>query len=235
MDTYTCEHCHQPFESYPRYKSDGRKRPRFCSTECRLAGMRETRECPTCGKSFTVRKSAPNVYCSRSCAARSERIEKVCPACGKTFTVSPSHAGRLYCSRACLSRARRVTYTCEVCGKVREVPASATEKRFCSDECRLSWFASHFTGENSPHWKGGEYPYYGPNWRQQRNKARHRDGHRCRICGKHRDELPEELSVHHVVPFRQFGLDRYREANALANLLTVCRTCHLAIERQGVP
>jgi DEAD/DEAH box helicase domain-containing protein len=74
----------------------------------------------------------------------------------------------------------------------------------------------------------------GTNWEQQRNRARARDGHRCRHCGL--PERPERAhDVHHVQPFRTFGYVRgknehYLEANRLANLVTLCRSCHRRVE-----
>jgi DEAD/DEAH box helicase domain-containing protein len=74
----------------------------------------------------------------------------------------------------------------------------------------------------------------GPNWEQQRNRARTRDGYRCRHCG-----LPERAErahdVHHIQPFRTFGYIRgknnhYLEANQLTNLVTLCRSCHRRVE-----
>ena len=74
----------------------------------------------------------------------------------------------------------------------------------------------------------------GPNWEQQRNGARARDGHRCLHCGV--PERPDRAhDVHHVQPFRTFGYvrgenDRYLEANRLENLVTLCRSCHQQVE-----
>jgi DEAD/DEAH box helicase domain-containing protein len=74
----------------------------------------------------------------------------------------------------------------------------------------------------------------GPNWDQQRNRARARDGRCCRHCG-----VPERSDrahdVHHIQPFRTFGYirgknDRYLEANRLKNLVTLCRSCHRRVE-----
>ncbi|NOZ48565.1 MAG: DEAD/DEAH box helicase [Chloroflexi bacterium] len=76
---------------------------------------------------------------------------------------------------------------------------------------------------------------YGPNWPQQRNRARVRDGNRCTQCG--RPESPHrQHDVHHIRPFRSFGHvpgqnEAYLAANQLANLRTLCRTCHQRIER----
>ena len=40
-----------------------------------------------------------------------------------------------------------------------------------------------------------------------------------------RAELGRSLDVHHIIPFRRFAGD-WRAANDLANLLTLCPTCH---------
>ena len=75
---------------------------------------------------------------------------------------------------------------------------------------------------------------YGPNWREQRNRARARDGYRCTRCGA--PEPPDrQHDVHHLRPFREFGYvpgqnEAYLEANALENLITLCRRCHRAVE-----
>ncbi len=76
---------------------------------------------------------------------------------------------------------------------------------------------------------------YGPNWPGQRDLARARDGFRCTQCGA--AERPHrQHDVHHVRPFRSFGYlpgvnDFYLAANELANLRTLCRTCHQRIEQ----
>ena len=90
---------------------------------------------------------------------------------------------------------------------------------------------------------------YGPNWEQQRNAARARDGYQCRQCGK--PELPapggggsrfanggeggRQHDVHHHLPFRTFGYlpgvnENYKQANALDNLITLCAACHQRAE-----
>jgi 5-methylcytosine-specific restriction endonuclease McrA len=88
----------------------------------------------------------------------------------------------------------------------------------------LAWFSSHFCGENSPHWRGGSVGYYGPNWDKQRKAANQRDNFTCQFCGK--KKTTRYLDAAHVVPFRHFGLQRYKKANRLSNLVTLCRSCH---------
>jgi len=67
---------------------------------------------------------------------------------------------------------------------------------------------------------------YGPNWPTQRNRARARDGYRCQVCGT--PEQGRQHDVHHKTPFRTF--DSYEQANQLANLITLCRSCHRRAE-----
>ncbi|MCB0078071.1 MAG: DEAD/DEAH box helicase [Anaerolineales bacterium] len=72
---------------------------------------------------------------------------------------------------------------------------------------------------------------YGPNWRQQRDLARQREGFRCADCRIAEADLGRELDIHHLIPFREFGYvaglnDGYLAANELSNLLALCPTCH---------
>jgi len=74
----------------------------------------------------------------------------------------------------------------------------------------------------------------GPNWEDQRRRARDRDGRLCRHCGA--PERPDRThDVHHLEPFASFGYvrgqsDAYLEANRLENLVTLCRSCHQRVE-----
>jgi DEAD/DEAH box helicase domain-containing protein len=75
---------------------------------------------------------------------------------------------------------------------------------------------------------------YGPNWPEQRDKARARDGYRCTRCQAPERE-GQQHDVHHLRPFREFGYmpghnEAYLEANRLDNLATLCRSCHRAVE-----
>lgn len=79
-------------------------------------------------------------------------------------------------------------------------------------------------GENNPNWKGGSISYYGPNWQSQRRKILERDNHICQRCGA--PENGREHDIHHIIPFRKFGLENYKEANKLNNLETLCIHCH---------
>lgn len=46
---------------------------------------------------------------------------------------------------------------CEWCKKEQSVtPTRAKKYRFCSYACRGQWRTAHWSGENNPHWQGGE-------------------------------------------------------------------------------
>ncbi|WP_106497166.1 HNH endonuclease [Lentibacillus sp. Marseille-P4043] len=84
----------------------------------------------------------------------------------------------------------------------------------------------NFVPENNLAWQGGDIDYYGPNWRSQRKKARIRDNFTCQDCGLTEKEYGKELSVHHIIPFREFKGD-WEEANRLSNLVCLCEhPCH---------
>ncbi len=83
-----------------------------------------------------------------------------------------------------------------------------------------------FSGENSGTWNGGDISYYGPNWLSQRRLARERDQFNCQSCGITEEQYGKELSVHHIIPFRNFKGD-WEKANELVNLICLCEyPCH---------
>ncbi|NLG27154.1 MAG: DEAD/DEAH box helicase [Chloroflexi bacterium] len=85
-------------------------------------------------------------------------------------------------------------------------------------------------------WVGESQTSRGPSWPEQRDQARYRDGYRCQACGA--PERPgKQHDVHHLVPFREFGWvaglnENHRQANALANLVTLCHDCHRQAEQR---
>lgn len=75
-----------------------------------------------------------------------------------------------------------------------------------------------FRGENGPNWRGGitSLPY-GPEWTPWlRDEIRQRDGNRCSICGKPREEVL--LDIHHI--------DFDKNNNDPSNLITLCKKHH---------
>lgn len=87
-------------------------------------------------------------------------------------------------------------------------------------------------------WTGSQGGSRGPNWVQQRARARARDGYRCAQCGAPERE-GRQHDVHHIRPFRSFAWiegenDNYVSANMLENLITLCPACHRKVEEQAL-
>lgn len=137
---------------------------------------------------------------------------------------------------------------CHYCGSTEkkwECHIGRSDRTFCNPTCYGKWESETGirSGEQNGRWKGGggRRRYYGPNWHQQRRRAKERDDYCCRRCGmsenKSIDELGRELDVHHLRPLRTFAPletdDDWSTANALSNLLTLCRRCHR--EWEGIP
>lgn len=122
---------------------------------------------------------------------------------------------------------KRVPVKCNYCGKILyRWPkfVSLHKYSFCSRRCfDLGW-----RGKNNPAWRGGHQPNYGPNWKKQKRKALERDNYICQICDAQNNG--KRLDVHHIVSFRDFGLEKYEEANRLENLVTLCHSHHMDIE-----
>lgn len=220
-----CPQCGKPFWYY---KSWPRK---YCSRKCSAAvnskanlGIKELgpMSCDVCGKEITGQKWRGRRFCSRKCFAKHlSRTLKGIPR--------PEVRGKkphLY---------KRVEKQCPQCGKVFMVKQSqASRRRFCSKICHSRWLSESGTmaGDLNRNWQGGPFSYYGPNWVRQRRTARHRDNYTCQLCGVSEQQLGRELDVHHVVPFRNFGVAQYQQANRLSNLISLCNKCHLIVEHK---
>lgn len=195
-------------------------------------------------------------------AYKGTMVQVLCSHCGKIVERDPSKVGRndnFFCSPECLNEWRAIHMRrennpnwvepiitqCAFCGSLLERNPSrvgVTERKvhFCSKDCRYGWMSNALSGENSPHWKGGTIRYYGPNWNRQRQRARKRDNHTCQHCGITRQELGRELHVHHIQSFRSFDYlpgenENYRQANRLANLISLCPSCHKRAEHGQIP
>lgn len=224
----TCKCCNKDFEVAPYREQTAR----FCSVDCKATFQSEELS----GADSHAWEGGPETA--------------ICEYCGDKFEFYASEGTtRRFCSYECLGRAReetmqgeqnpswdggKETLECETCGERYEVfPANAEKSRFCSYECVGRAHQQNRSGANSPRWRGGYEPYYGPNWHQQRYRRLAIDQARCQDCGmtdaESHQQYDAELEVHHQVPFREFAADEntdYKAANALDNLITLCKSCH---------
>lgn len=156
-------------------------------------------------------------------------IERVCKYCGNVFRVIPSrvaHGRGKCCSPACQyasiksRQGKKILHICIGCGKEFYRYARKHTKgsgKYCTRICR----DQNRTGKNHPQYLNGvAQEKRGPNWASQKRKAIKRDKHTCQRCGD------RGTDVHHIIPFRHFGLSNYKDANQLDNLKTLCHKCH---------
>jgi len=67
-------------------------------------------------------------------------------------------------------------------------------------------YLSHYKNGKTYNWLGGDIPYYGSNWTQQKDLALKRANYQCEISGENRSLL----NVHHITSIREILL-RYLE------------------------
>lgn len=187
-------------------------------------------DCPSCPRSF--KSNAGLTYHLNN--DKNDCSGKECPTCGKNML--SWHGVKMHHSSIHNEYIGGVECECDTCGTVFRRPKSLQEKfenTYCCLECQPG-----LTGEDNPRWKGGKENYYGPNWREQRRKARGRDNYTCQDCGVDESELDRQLDVHHIRRIawfkEEYGKPEWYElGNALDNLISLCGTCHHKWE--GVP
>ena len=229
-----CKNCGRPFRLKPSQIDE----LVFCSLECKKShGLIP---CPICGKMFRVNPSnrTEKSTCSRKCRGmmKRNRIQVTCHQCGKVFARCPSQVTKekSFCCMKCKqdfwrgsnhSSYNSIECTCQTCNKTFIRTKYKVDKfggKYCSQHC--SSLAQVIPGTSE---------YRGPNWDEQRRKARKRDNYTCQGCGIDQHYYGKCLDVHHIIPFRNFGVEKYLEANRLENLVSLCKTCHMRIEKGG--
>ena len=88
----------------------------------------------------------------------------------------------------------------------------------------------NLSGKNNPSWKGGitkltQKIRNSIEYKEWRTMVFKRDSFTCQDCG----EIGTNLNAHHIIPFSEFGLKNYKQANKLSNLVSLCASCHAKI------
>ncbi|MCK4348795.1 MAG: hypothetical protein KAW47_09285 [Thermoplasmatales archaeon] len=205
-----CEICGTEFPISPSIIKNGYGR--FCSRKC--AGEHQSK----------------SIRGENNPSWQGGKVKRICEICGTEFPLHPSLTkngeGR-FCSRECAAkwcseqfkgennpnwRGGKVKGICEICGK--EVPTipSVIKKgngRFCSLQCAGKWYSKHFSGKNSPQWKGGLSfePYCIKFDFAFKEYIRDKFGRICFLCPKTEEENGKRLSVHHVNYNKDCGCD----------------------------
>ena len=176
----------------------------------------------------------------------------VCAYCNEEFRNEKSLKDRKYCSKECMIKKRKTEGMSEQ-WKINHQKAMDETDMTHTDEWRkqmsemftgrnITWGdkisetmsgreREDLKGPNNPNWAGGYCENYGDSWTQTlKREVRERDDNKCQVCGVEKTEYGRELDVHHIVPFRKFGLENHNEANKMENLVALCRSCHMSVE-----
>ena len=204
--------------------------------------MNPPKSCLVCGCDF-IPDRAKSRYCSLRCSAQSRKLTEVrlCLHCNQPFEVRKA-APQVHCSMKCAAARRHITqsdpskkgfYRCEECGK-RFEQYKFRKPRFCSRRCQTKYHEPVRLAaiRRKPRIRRA-YLGYGRNWEAQRRKALVRDGSKCQLCGRQKTR-DRKIDVHHITPFKTYRGD-YVAANQLSNLITLCRQCHIQVERYNAP
>jgi len=249
---FSCPSCSGVFDT-----DAGVKQHHYAAHGESIAG--ELIECDWCGDTKRKRPSHvsdDHNFCGRDCWAewnsekQKDKVEYNCDYCGSQFKTHPyrvEESDRLFCpdsdcygewqSENAIGKDARhweggeVAVECKQCGDIFPVRQHrAEDATFCGKPCLSVWMSENLNGENSPHYDPHKTNQYGPNWDEQAEKCRERDGYRCQSCGKHQRDNYRALIAHHIVPRKRYigddGIYDYEEGNKLGNLVSLCDSCH---------
>jgi len=239
--TMQCEQCGKPFDVVQA----AAKERRFCSVECKVASQRKPGQCLACGKPFRPTRPGRK-FCSYACyqAFRLQHPKPCSPETrAKIAATKRGKPGMAGPSNPMFKNGWSAIETkrCPECGKSFRAPA---HQRCCSRQCayakqgeRLRRFY-HETPDGqaliaryrkemrllgNPAWKHEEYA---PGFTKSlKRRVLHRDGHKCRLCGTERI-TKGWLVIHHI--------DGSKNNHDLDNLITLCKSCHMRVHRNGL-
>lgn len=180
------------------------------------------------------------------------RVEIACSNCGSEITrVRHSVVGKedVFCGSACRNEWLSVewsgeanplsnskTITCDLCEKSFSRPISMINDgyNYCSKKCKYKSFERRYLGVGNPNYEGGPASRAGFT-EKLKSKIRERDGFECQDCGQsqqaHIAEYGRRLSVHHIIPIKQF--EHPEKAHHPDNLTTLCLPCHKKWEKMA--
>lgn len=221
MNSIACRQCGQQFPPRTGLSKSQNSNRKFCGRECFRASKfsRPVVECQRCRKPF--RGKPQSRFCSMEC--RSTIADCRCEQCGGVYRVKASITRkRRTCSRRCAAILRGVEGRAPLTGKPRDAETRNKVSR---------GLVAYYGGDPArhPNYKGGPGAARRGGWNRQRDRARARDGNTCVACLRTAAEAGNNIPVHHIRPYRLF--DKPAEAHTLDNLVSLCQSCHIKMER----
>jgi len=202
-------------------------------TRIKQMGTRREVTCPDCGSKREVGfyyELKSEMLCKACTARRGGSAPKPnrktgvflnCIQCGEEFYRRPSDGNKRFCSSKCFDASRRTNQrtirrctTCSIDFEYIEKPHSNSSGKYCSQECRDSDYVNWFQGKPA---KGA----FRSRWHTIRRRHLETGDIHCRL----QDDCKGRLEVHHIEPLRS------GENNSPTNLMTVCHSCHVKMEK----
>lgn len=214
----TCEQCGEEYKA-KRSRVD---RSRFCSVECRNRWQESSAEWSETIAGHTKVSDDDLLHDLQEVGRRLGRAPTK-----QEIDRHSSHLGETYINRF---------ESLEVARRLAGLPS--TPKGGECQDCNLEFptlrgLRIHVTRTHDRQGSDGDH-YLGA-WETQREKRIQQDNEECVDCGlsreEHHQQYGEDLHVHHKKSYRSF--DDPVAANAQSNLVTLCKSCHAARERQN--
>lgn len=218
--TKICKYCGKKFKTPC-------KDVKYCSPECKKFVYNIGKSCniyyhtcENCGKEFTTPQKNGR-FCSSECADKYAQqngkgvktYTKVCKHCGKYF--STTNANQIFCCKKCTT-----TYHKEQRKQqTKKVNISFTKDNY--KEC-ISVIVKYLIEQGIQGRDAcGISKYYNYNilTDKLRRDVKSRDNYQCSVCG-----ATTGLEVHHIIKVKHGG------TNEMDNLITLCSSCHRAID-----
>ena len=202
---------------------------KFCSEKCKSKyhndkkkkGTLEPKKCKTCGKEFVPRNSIQS-NCSKECSKLSNKLE------WEAKRKYPNGFGFAYCLE---------------CG--RKFEKTSPVNKFCDTKCRSKYYKKNKKYDTNEIYtldiedfvrsiiedglSARKNNNMGLNYRYNmineslRDRISSRDNYCCRVCNS-----DTNLEIHHIVKLIDGG------GNNDENLITVCKSCHRALDTLDV-
>ena len=213
MDKWVCKKCGKEIFEKP-------KKNAICNQDGCKGRYQHYVKCKDCGEWFCAFQNYRTRCDNCSYTAKHERsaqIDLICDNCGKQFKRFKGNIKSIlnnYCSRKCMIEHKKADVLhriCKNCGREFDIYKSSIEKtnasgNYCCRECY---------NEDMTLDKERVYTGFAKSKRENFGKKQF-----CAICG-----TTKKIHIHHIMP------NRITHDQSKENLIPLCATCHIKIER----
>lgn len=170
-----------------------------------------SKNCLNCGKEFSCKSYSDKSFCCHLCS-EIYRVGDRNPFYGK------KHPEGMIKYLSEIKRTGR--YSKCSCGCEQDIYVPKLAEKLKRHYVNKNHMTYHLRGaEHYAYCGGAEYYWRGKDWKEIKNKVRERDII-CTYCSKTKEENGRNLSVHHIIPWRQV------QNSSIDNLICLCNSCH---------